>query len=227
MIRLFIVLFLFVISSLVKSQDSCSFKFKVDCPISEIEFWKGIAILKNNDSTYFFPFYNTIKKIPYGKYKMTIYSQFGHKIDTTITLYTKSQTITIPIDWKYQFNEYSNMLFGTDTNAIIIKYEYKYCCGGINCSNWDKIELNKKPTGQYLLKYYNNIYTENIFENNEMTLNEKLLDLKKNQIIQNYLTKNNVNYDKHKIIECTVVIGRQVYAMRNGSYITFKEDLLK
>ena len=196
-------------------------------PKSEKEFWNGMAIMEKNKNEYFFPYYNETIKLPYGQYKMSIYSEFGERIDTVLILNSSSHKTIFHIDWKYKFDSFDKKLFESMADTIIIKYEYKYCCGGISCSNKDKLEFYKTSTGQYRLKYYNNIYTGNTDNTTNDTLNEKLLDIKKNQEIKNYLTKNNIPYDTTRVIECTVIMGRHVYAVKSGSYISFKQDLIK
>lgn len=224
MTKKLIVIILFCAPFLIKSQDSCSFKFTVDCPKSEEKFWNGIAILMNKDSNYFFAFYNTQKKIPYGEYKMTLYSQFDDKIDTTITLNSNSQKTTIKIKWKYQFNAYTDEIFKNNPDTIIIKYEYHFCCGGIDCSNRDKLYFYKTSDDKYLLKYYNSIDTD---ETSNDSIREKLLDKKKIKELEKHISKNNILYDDNKVLECTVKIGRSIYVMKNGSYLSFRKQLIE
>lgn len=182
--------------------------------------------MTNTNGKYTFPFYNTPTKIPYGQYKISICSEFGETVDSIVTLNSDNQKVTFHINWKYQFDDFSEKVFESNADSISIRYEYKYCCGGISCSMQDAMELYKTSNGQYRIFYHDSIFNGNSLDTRNDKSKEKTLELKKTAVIENYFKKNNIPYNPRKIIECKVIIGRHVYAMKAGSYTSFKQELL-
>lgn len=222
-----IAFFLFIITSKGYTKDECTFSVSVDCPKSNSEYWNGLIIITNNTHKYWFLDQKKKMTLPKGQYKFNLSSEFGDDLDTTITLDAEEKKIILKINWRYKFKNYSNSILEKEGDTIIINYERKFCSRGSCARDRDKMKLCKTLSGQYIANYFNPIIIgENCLDINENTWGDKLLNIEKNKIIENYFLSNSVSFNKNRVRECTVKIGKHIYVMNYGTYLKFRKELL-
>ncbi len=233
-----IILFLVFITIALNgySNDSCTFSVSIDCPKSDSKYWKGLIIVTSSDNKYFF-IYDSKEKmtLPKGVYKFNLSSRFSDNIDTTIILVNNVKKITIKINWRYIFQEYSSSVFKIEGDSIGLFYKRMYSKGG-TCNNFtdrDKMEIFQTKDGQYFAHHSDSIIIENnywIGESKTTTYQDKLLSEDKTAYIKNYFQSNFVAYDKkerYNSNECIVKIGRHIYALKPETYIKLREYILR
>ena len=210
------------------ANDSCTISVSIVCPKSNLEYWNGLIIITNNTHKSWF-LYQKEKKmtLPKGQYKFNLLSEFGDNLDTTITLDADVKKIILKINWSYKFQTYSNSVLEKEGDTIIINYERKFCSGGVCYRDRDYMKLCKTTSGQYFAHYFNPIIIgENCLDINENSWGDKLLKIEKNKIIESYFLSNSVSFNKKRVRECTVKIGRHIYVMNYGTYLEFRKELL-
>ena len=207
------------------TPDSCNVTLSVKCPKGNSKYWLGLVKVENGNKLSFIDLHKKIT-LAKGTYKFTAYSEFGDTFDTTIVLNKEINKIVLKVNWFYIFQDYSNPVFLTEGDTISINYEKKSCCGGSCCHERDEMYLYKTK-GQYFARYFTNvIFSTDCYDTIENTWTEKLLAPEKTKVISNYFQSKSVHYDKKKVIECTVKIGRHIYVMNYGTYQDFRNELI-
>ncbi len=144
------------------SADSCSVTIKIASPKGNADFWDGLITAKGKHKSYYFLYADKKSNVKKGQYLISIHSQFGDRIDTTVNLEAEKELITINVPYKYIFEPYSSSVFLNQGDTIEIKYTRNGCCNGGCCKDRDYMTLYKNKNGGYLAKYYEAIIRNEI-----------------------------------------------------------------
>jgi hypothetical protein len=217
------------VSTKLHSADSCYLSIKIVCPKGNSDFWGRLIWADGQHKNHYL--LNADKKsyVKKGQYLISLSSQFGDRIDTVINLESEKESITIKVPFKYIFEPYSNSVFLEHGDTIEIKYTRHGCCGGNCCMDKDNMTLSKDKNGSYFAKYYETIIRNEICfadKQERPKIKGKQLDPSHSKIIDEYFQDNSVQYNKKKVIECVVKIGRHIYCMNYNTYEKFRTTLL-
>lgn len=223
----FILIFQFTLGINGYSQDSCTFSVSIDCPKFNSKYWDYSISATNDNENFSFIDNKGKTTLPKGQYTFTLYSKFRDSFDTIITLNKDKQKVVFQIKWNYIFENYSSSIIETEGDTITIFYERKYCRGGTCSRDRDKMELVKNLNGQYSVRYYDPfIRGENCLDVRKNNWGEMILKIETASVIDNYFSSNFVPYNKNRVIECIVKIGRHIYVMNSDTYLKFRAELL-
>lgn len=226
-----ILIFILTITTQSYSKGKCTFTVTIDCPKADSLYWSSSVVISKLKKYKILNFLKQGEKmtLPKGAYGFSIYSEFNDDIDTIISLDKDTMNIVLKINWNYKFQEYSNSIFETEGDTIYIDYERNNTIGtGYSSYEIDYMRLFRTQNGQYHIRHSDSLWTNSIFGGNtETTFRETLLSIEKKSTLQNYFITNAIPYEKGKRRECTVQIGKHIYVMKPGTYLKFREELLK
>jgi hypothetical protein len=215
-----IVFLLVTVTTDIYSADSSRVSISVFCPAENSQYWTGDIYLRKKGKFWLVK-QDKATNLPYGKYQVSLASDFKDSLDTIITIDKKEMKITLNVKRKYILDVYSDSIL-TKADVIIIQYDGQQTGDDWVTPERDRIYLYKKPTGQYLARYYTQIVTDLT----KVSWSEKILSSKKIKLISNHFQTNNFKYEPGKIINFIVKIGNHVYSMKYQTYMTFRHDLI-
>jgi hypothetical protein len=215
-----IVFLLLTVTADIYSADSSRVSISLVCSAENSQYWTGDIYLRKKKKFWLLK-QDKAATLPYGKYQVSIASDFKDSFDTIITIDKKEMEITLNVKRKYILDAYSDSVL-TKADTIIIQYDGQQTGDDWVTPERDRIYLYKKPTGRYLARYYTQIVTDF----SKVSWSEKMLSSEKIKLVSNHFQTNNFKYESGKIKNFIVKIGNHIYSMKYQTYMAFRHNLI-